>query len=139
MEERNKCVDKNERLCGCLWWTTTNSSPNRCLACFDPKGLTRSSSNLRRPALEFIRGNCPDIALIDLHLPDLSGLELSRELRQTHGDGLPIIIFSGDSSLETLKALSGVGATFFMAKPVNAPHLMECIKQWTGPAKVPPT
>ncbi|HEX4054176.1 MAG TPA: response regulator [Tepidisphaeraceae bacterium] len=92
-----------------------------------------------QPALEFIRGNCPDIALIDLHLPDLSGLELSRELRQTHGDGLPIIIFSGDSSLETLKALSGVGATFFMAKPVNAPHLMECIKQWTGPAKVPPT
>lgn len=92
-----------------------------------------------QPALEFIRGNCPDIALIDLHLPDLSGLEVSRELRQLHGDGLPIIIFSGDSSLETLKALPGVGATFFLAKPVNAPHLLECLKQWTGTAKVRPT
>ncbi len=89
-----------------------------------------------QPALEFIRGNCPDIALIDLHLPDLSGLEISRELRQLHGNELPIIIFSGDSSLETLKALPAVGATFFLAKPVNAPHLLECIKQWTGAAKV---
>jgi CheY-like chemotaxis protein len=84
-----------------------------------------------QPALDFSRENSFDAVLLDIHLPDLSGLEVSRQLRKTHGNDLPIIIFSGDSSLDTLRSLSDVGATFFLSKPVNATTLLQCLKDWT--------
>jgi two-component system, sensor histidine kinase RpfC len=86
-----------------------------------------------QPALDFSRDNCLDAALIDIHLPDLSGLEVTRQLRQTHGKDLPIILFSGDSSIETLRALPDAGATYFLSKPVNVTRLLECLKDWTTP------
>ncbi len=95
---------------------------------FEPKTFQAG-----RPALDYIRDHCPDIALLDIHLPDISGLELSRQLRKIHGNSLPIIIFSGDSSIDTLRSLPDAGATIFMSKPVNVPHLMESLKQYTTP------
>jgi CheY-like chemotaxis protein len=93
-----------------------------------------------QPALDYIRLNRPDAALIDIHLADLSGLEISRQLRQTHGLDLPIIIMSGDSSIETLRALPDAGTTLFLSKPVNATVLLDYLRNATaGKAKVPPT
>jgi DNA-binding response OmpR family regulator len=82
-----------------------------------------------QPALDYIRDNRPDLALIDIHLPDVSGLEIARQLRQTHGSSLPIIICSGDSSLDALHALPDAGATHFFHKPVSASRLMACLKE----------
>jgi CheY-like chemotaxis protein len=93
-----------------------------------------------QPALDYIREHRPDAALIDIHLADLSGLEISRQLRQTHGLDLPIIIMSGDSSIETLRALPDAGTTLFLSKPVNATVLLDYLRNATaGKAKVPPT
>jgi two-component system sensor histidine kinase RpfC len=99
---------------------------------FEPKTFQSG-----QPALEYIRNHCPDAALIDIHLPDVCGLEVSRELRKTHGDAMPIIIFSGDSSMDTLRSLPAAGATFFMSKPVNIPRLLECLKAYTKPGPAP--
>jgi DNA-binding response OmpR family regulator len=85
-----------------------------------------------QPALDYSRENAFDAVLLDIHLPDLSGLEISRQLRQIHGNELPIIIFSGDTSLETLRALPDVGATFFFSKPVNVNTLLQCLKEKTA-------
>jgi DNA-binding response OmpR family regulator len=82
-----------------------------------------------QPALDYIRRSRPDLALIDIHLPDISGLEIARQLRQAYGPKLPIIICSGDSSLDALLALPDVGATHFFHKPVSASRLMECLKE----------
>src|SRR3954468_24191190 len=51
-------------------------------------------------------------AILDLHLPDLHGLVLSSQLRGLLGPGVPIIIVSGDTSMENLNALPHVGATY---------------------------
>jgi DNA-binding response OmpR family regulator len=84
------------------------------------------------PALDYLQKNKPDVAILDIHMPDLSGLEISRKLRDTHGDGVPIIIFSGDSSIDTLKAISDFGATLFLRKPVQFSRILEQLKKWTG-------
>jgi two-component system sensor histidine kinase RpfC len=94
---------------------------------FEPKTFQSG-----QPALEYIREHCPDAALIDIHLPDVCGLELSRELRKTHGNSMPIIIFSGDNSMDTLRALPDAGVTCFMSKPVNVSRLLECLRQYTA-------
>ena len=43
--------------------------------------------------------------MVDIHLPDLSGLVVTQKLRQQLGAAIPIIILSGDTSMETLNSL----------------------------------
>ncbi len=68
-------------------------------------------------------------AIVDIHLPDINGLELSQQLRQHMPERAPIIILSGDNSMETIRALPNAGATHFFAKPVSATMLIDFIKE----------
>jgi len=74
-----------------------------------------------------------DAAVVDIHLPDLSGLVVSQKLREILGPRTPIIVLSGDTSMTTLNSLPHVGATYFFSKPVNASHLLERLKEWLAP------
>ena len=70
--------------------------------------------------------------MIDIHLPDISGLVLSTKLREKYGPDLPIIIVSGDTSMEMIRSLPHVGATYFFPKPINAEYLLERLREWIG-------
>lgn len=72
----------------------------------------------------------PAAAMVDIHLPDISGLVLSSKLRERLGDGFPIIVVSGDTSMETIRSLPHVGATYFFPKPLNAEYLLERLREW---------
>jgi CheY-like chemotaxis protein len=73
-------------------------------------------------------------AVIDIHLPDISGLVLSAKLRERHGPKLPIIVLSGDTSMENLRSLPHVGANYFISKPINSEHLVETLRDFAGAA-----
>jgi len=64
----------------------------------------------------------PDAVITDLVMPDLSGIEVARRLRQTDPH-LPIFVLTAhadlDSAIEALKA----GATEYLTKPVNMDEL----------------
>lgn len=83
--------------------------------------------------IERARGGGFAAAVVDIHLPDLSGLVVSQKLREILGPRTPIIVLSGDTSMTTLNSLPHVGATYFFSKPVNATHLLERLKQWLAP------
>ena len=72
-------------------------------------------------------------AIVDIHLPDMNGLALSQHLRISMGPARPIVILSGDNSMETIRSLPQTGATYFFSKPVNAVRLIEQLKEWTRP------
>ncbi|MAS04460.1 MAG: hybrid sensor histidine kinase/response regulator [Ahrensia sp.] len=42
----------------------------------------------------------PDIVLLDITMPDLSGWEVARRIRSRHGPGLPILMVSADAGAE---------------------------------------
>jgi DNA-binding response OmpR family regulator len=71
----------------------------------------------------------PFAAIIDIHLPDINGLVLSQKLRERLGPDAPIIVVSGDTSMETIKSLPHVGATYFFPKPVSAAMLIARLKE----------
>ena len=71
----------------------------------------------------------PSVAVIDIHLPDISGLAISQHIREKLGPDLPIIIISGDASIQNLNTLSIVGCTHFFSKPVRASELLQRIRQ----------
>ena len=76
------------------------------------------------------RGGSFDAAVVDIHLPDLSGLVVSQKLREILGPHTPIIVLSGDTSMQMLNSLPHVGATYFFSKPVNSQHLIACMREW---------
>jgi len=85
-------------------------------------------------ALEYAQDNKPAGAVIDIHLPDISGLILSQRLRDVLGPNAPIVILSGDASMEVLNSLPHVGATYFFRKPVSGGTLIDHFKELLGDA-----
>ena len=96
------------------------------------RGFVVTAVNNATDALAFMQANQPVAAIVDIHLPDLSGLILSQKIRERVGDAMPIIIVSGDVSMETLNSLPHVGATYFFSKPVNPPLLLERLNELVG-------
>lgn len=81
-------------------------------------------------ALAAAKREMPAAAMIDVHLPDLNGLILAQQIRQIVGNDIPIIMVSGDTSMETLNSLPHVGATYFFSKPLNRNTLVERMREW---------
>lgn len=78
-------------------------------------------------ALEWVQAEMPDVILTDLKMPDVSGKYLLQFLKKDAGlADIPTIVVSADRvSRETSLAL---GATFFLAKPVDPNELVECVR-----------
>lgn len=93
-------------------------------------GYTSRICHTGADALGHAERQTPLAALIDVHLGDLSGLVLAKELRRLMGDRVPIIMVSGDTSMETLNSLKHVGATYFFSKPMNPATLVEQLREW---------
>ncbi len=73
-------------------------------------------------ALEIARENLPDVVLLDLGLPGLSGLEVIRSLR--HWTNVPIVVLSArDSEFDKVGALDA-GADDYVAKPFGMGELL---------------
>jgi len=75
--------------------------------------------------LAAIRAQRPDLILLDMHLPDISGMELLRHLRQDpHTDTIPIVIVSADALAQQIDAAFEAGATHYLTKPVSVSELL---------------
>src|SRR5215212_6556789 len=83
-------------------------------------------------ALKQVECEMLSAAVIDIHLPDISGLVLSAKLRQQYGPKLPIIVLSGDTSMENIRSLEHVGASYFISKPINSDHLVERLREYAA-------
>ncbi|MDX2226802.1 MAG: chemotaxis response regulator protein-glutamate methylesterase [Verrucomicrobiae bacterium] len=82
-----------------------------------------------RIALAKIEQSNPDIATLDLEMPDMHGLEVLREIRRRRPD-LPVIIFSTLSergAAITLEALA-LGANDYVTKPANVGGVVQAIE-----------
>ncbi len=66
-------------------------------------------------------------AVIDVHLPDGDGIDLTRELRRLLGEHIPIVIVSGDTSMDTLRRLRDAGGSRFVGKPMSLAALREAL------------
>jgi PAS domain S-box-containing protein len=83
--------------------------------------------------IELARQHQPDLILLDLHLPDLSGDEVFRRLKADKATGaIPIVIVSADANKETLGRLERSGASSFITKPLNVEHFLEMVDEMLG-------
>jgi FixJ family two-component response regulator len=82
-------------------------------------------------AEEFLRqsnSDAPSCLVLDVRLPDLSGLALQRELAAKNND-IPIIFITGHGDIPMSVRAMKAGATEFLTKPFSEPDLLEAIRQ----------
>lgn len=64
----------------------------------------------------------PDVALVDVFMPEMNGLELFRKIRALDRK-LPMIFVTSDTSSETTIEAMRLGAFDYLAKPIDIPQL----------------
>lgn len=120
-------------------------------AVLNKSGYEAHAADSGRMALALLRGQRvqPDVAILDIQLPDLSGYELCEEL-QAHPDWsmIPVVFLTGSEEKENRLRAFQLGAVGFLTKPVISDHLLEQVnkaievrKQWMAsftPADVAP-
>lgn len=74
-------------------------------------------------AFSFIKDNPVDILLLDIHMPDLNGIELARTLKN-----VPAIIFTTAYSEYALESYE-VSAIDYLLKPIALPRFMQAIEK----------
>jgi two-component system KDP operon response regulator KdpE len=87
-----------------------------------------------RQALEMISSDAPDLVLLDLSLPDLSGSDLL--VRISKDWGMPVIVMS--ASVDTLRSLIGRGAADVIGKPFDPADLVNKVTGALSAAETPP-
>ncbi|MEA9746545.1 ATP-binding protein [Xanthomonas campestris pv. raphani] len=73
-----------------------------------------------------------DAAIVDLHMPGVSGLDMLKQLRVMQaggGPGTPVVVLSADVTPESIRSCEQAGAYSFLAKPVVAVKLLDTLAQ----------
>src|SRR5690348_10613895 len=78
-------------------------------------------------ALRVAQSESPDLVLLDVRLPDISGLEVLEQLKK-NGDARAIIMITADPQLDDVKMALKLGAYDFVGKPVDFDDLQTTIK-----------
>jgi len=74
------------------------------------------------------------LVLVDLQMPDIDGLEITRRIRAgLHGLKLPIVALTANVRPEDRAACAEAGMDDFLAKPVWTDELRACLKRWGVP------
>jgi two-component system KDP operon response regulator KdpE len=84
--------------------------------------------------LRRLRQSQPDIAITDVALPDMSGLDLARGL-VGHEQAVPLIVMSGDPREGSFQDELDGRPMRFLKKPFRVPDLLRVIEELVRPAQ----
>jgi DNA-binding response OmpR family regulator len=84
-------------------------------------------------AMAMLAAEAVDVALLDVSMPRMNGLELLRELRRAHSAmELPVIMVTATAASDTVVEALGHGANDYVTKPVDLPVLVaRCTRSWS--------
>lgn len=97
---------------------------------FDPVTATSGQA-----ALDMLRTDTPDVVLLDLMMPLVSGSMVCSQLKTDSATKhIPVIVISGDGRAE--RKVRDIGADDFVLKPFDLDDVIKRVRRWCG-EKVP--
>src|SRR5690349_7036466 len=83
-------------------------------------------------ALQLTEGFAPDVALLDLGLPDLDGCELARRLQARHGKDLVLVAVTAYGDEAHRKRAADAGFRAYLVKPASLDNVTAAIRRALG-------
>jgi DNA-binding response OmpR family regulator len=84
-------------------------------------------------ALAMARDECPDLALVDVGMPGMTGLDVCRALRASpETAGLPVILVTVHASAAAVDEGFSAGADDYVVKPFSPSHLVSRVEAVLG-------
>jgi len=82
------------------------------------------------PAIDLLANEQPDLVLLDLMMPDISGLEVLRFMRrEPHYKDIPVIVVSAKSMPVDIRVGMEAGASAYLTKPVGYLDLKHAVER----------
>lgn len=99
-----------------------------CSAILENAGIKVSCLESPTNVFEYIINFDPDVILLDMYMPNISGLEMARIIRQHQAfSSIPIVIMSGETDINKQFVMRSVGADDFILKPFKPHHLVDTV------------
>jgi len=96
-------------------------------------GYETSSAVNGQEALDLVRASPPDLILLDLRLPLISGDDVCRQIKADDKlKHIPIILFTASVGQDISERVKAVGADEHIVKPFEPEDLLEKIKKFIG-------
>jgi len=84
-------------------------------------------------ALEVLKTKAADMIITDINMPNMNGIELTRQLRENpEYKFVPIIVLTTESQLDKKQEGRKAGATGWIVKPFNPDQLVGVVKKVLG-------
>ena len=80
-------------------------------------------------ALKVVRRLRPDVLLLDMNMPVMTGWDAAKELKK---DGAPIIALTAQKTHDEQVAAHEAGCDTFVEKPIDPARLLEAVKRVLG-------
>jgi two-component system response regulator RegA len=105
----------------------------RLVRAFGDRGYEVRDAASHAAAIEQARGDSPELAIVDLRLPDRSGLEVVRDLKALD-PATRIVVLTGYGSIATAVESMRLGAAQYLTKPVDADQIEAALTDTEPPA-----
>jgi two-component system, sensor histidine kinase len=93
-------------------------------------GVTCELAASGREAIERATREKWDLVLMDVQMPDVDGLEATRQIRKKINGSLPIVALTANALPEDQTLCTQAGMNGFIAKPVRETELRACLGNW---------
>jgi len=84
------------------------------------------SADTAKDGIDRVRRDCPDVVILDVRLPDISGLEAYGQIREID-PRVPVIVITAHSTTETAIEAMKLGAYEYLLKPVDLQQLRDVL------------
>jgi DNA-binding NtrC family response regulator len=98
---------------------------------FDSEGYDAGAVSSGREALFAVQQKQYDLALLDIKMPGMDGMELQKKLREVDSD-LTVVIMTGYASVETAVEALKMGAYDYITKPIDPDELVHLVSNALG-------
>lgn len=84
-----------------------------------------------RDALKLVREHSPDLILMDIQLPEISGLEVTKMIKADDDlKNIPVIAVTAYAMKGDEEKIREGGCEGYIAKPISVPHFLETVQKF---------
>lgn len=92
-------------------------------------GYEVATASNGKEAIEKVQGS-PDLILLDIHMPEMDGIEVASKLKNSDKTrSIPIIMVTAKSQMEDVTKATDAGAVDYIVKPFSPQVLLEKIRK----------